>query len=134
MDYGAMLSDSFAYTKEGVLEKTNNWFMLMIATLILSIPLTGYIMKIFRGEKTAPEVTDWGTLFVDGIKLIIVGLIYYLPVIILEVIMFAILGAAFISGGPNIARAGLGLAGILGLVLIIPVSYTHLTLPTTERV
>ena len=40
-------------------------------------------------------------------------------VIILEVIMFAILGAAFISGGPNIARAGLGLAGILGLVLII---------------
>ena len=119
MDYGAMLSDSFAYTKEGVLEKTNNWFMLMIATLILSIPLTGYIMKIFRGEKTAPEVTDWGTLFVDGIKLIIVGLIYYLPVIILEVIMFAILGAAFISGGPNIARAGLGLAGILGLVLII---------------
>ena len=119
MDFGVMLSESFAYTKEGVLENTNKWFMLMIATLIFSIPLGGYIMKIFRGERPAPKVTDWDTLFIDGIKLCIVGLIYYIPVIILEVIMFVIIGAAFVSGDSSTMMAGAGIAGLIGLVMIL---------------
>ena len=76
-------------------------------------------MKIYRGEKPAPEVTDWGTLFIDGIKLFIVGFIYYLPVIILEVIMFVIMGAAFVTGDPSAMMAGAGLAGLIGLVMIL---------------
>lgn len=129
MDYGNMLSDSFGYTKEGVLEKTNKWIILMIATLILAIPLYGYVMKVFRGEKPAPEVTDWGTLFIDGIKLFIVGFIYFLPVIILEVILMVILGAAFVSGDPSAMMAGAGLSGLIGLLILLLVIIIAILLP-----
>ncbi len=51
MDYENMLRDAFLYTKEGVFEKINRWVLLIIATLILTIPLLGYIAKILRAEK-----------------------------------------------------------------------------------
>jgi len=94
MDYGNMVGEAFAYAKDGVWEKWNKWLMLIIATILLGIPLMGYVMKILRGEKPAPEVADWGTLFVDGIKYIIVAFIYAIPIIIVE---FLVLGAAFMT-------------------------------------
>ncbi|MGD1004581.1 MAG: DUF4013 domain-containing protein [Methanoregulaceae archaeon] len=94
MDYGSMVGDSFAYAKDAVWGKWTKWLMLIIATIILGIPLMGYMMKILRGEKPAPEVTDWGTLFVDGIKYLIVAIIYAIPIFILG---FLILGATWMS-------------------------------------
>ena len=63
-----MVGDSFAYAKEAVVGKWNKWVMLIIATILLVLPLMGYALKVLRGEKPAPEVEDWGTLFIDGIK------------------------------------------------------------------
>jgi len=68
MDYGNMVGESFEYAKEAVVGKWNKWLMLIIATILLGLPLMGYAMKVLRGEKTTPEVDDWGTLFIDGIK------------------------------------------------------------------
>jgi hypothetical protein len=82
MDYGSMIGESFEYAKEAVVGKWNKWLMLIIATILLALPLMGYAMKVLRGEKPAPEVDDWGTLFIDGIKYLIVSLIYALPIII----------------------------------------------------
>jgi hypothetical protein len=84
MNYGNMLGESFNYAKEGVVEKVNRWVMLAIATLILCIPLMGYVMRIYRGAKPAPEVEDWGKLFIDGIILVIVSIIYSIPLIIIQ--------------------------------------------------
>jgi hypothetical protein len=117
MDYGAMVGEYFAYAKDAVWERWNRWVMLIIATILLGIPLMGYIMKVLRGTKPAPEVDDWGTLFIDGIKYIIVKIIYAIPLIIVG---FLVLGAAFMTAmSGNIAAMTGAIAGMLAGVLII---------------
>ncbi|MGD0534186.1 MAG: DUF4013 domain-containing protein [Methanoregula sp.] len=119
MDYGNMIGDSFTYVKEGIIDKVNKWLLLIIATLILTIPLMGYIMNVYRGTKPAPEVDGWSKLFVDGILLFIVGIIYAIPVIILE---FLVIGATFatkLGSNPTAMMTSLAGAGILAVILII---------------
>ncbi len=113
-----MVGESFAYAKDGVWEKWNKWLMLIIATILLGIPLAGYCLKVLRGEKPAPEVTDWGTLFVDGIKAIIVVLIYAIPIIIVEVLMIGGMAAGAMSGDPNAMMAAIG-AMLIGLLIVV---------------
>jgi len=117
MDYGAMVGESFAYAKDAVWEKWNKWLMLIIATILLGIPLAGYCLKVLRGEKPAPEVADWGTLFVDGIKTIIVMLIYAIPIIIVEVLMIGSVMTGALSGDPNVMMAAIG-AMLIGFVVV----------------
>lgn len=112
-----MVGESFAYAKDGVWEKWNKWVMLIIATILLGIPLAGYILKVLRGEKPAPEVADWGTLFVDGIKAIIVMLIYAIPVIIIEILLIGGMMASAMTGDPTAMMAAIG-AMLVGLVII----------------
>src|SRR5512137_2989048 len=98
MDYGSMVGDSFEYAKEAVVGKWNKWIMLVIATILLGLPLMGYVLKVLRGEKPAPEVEDWGTLFIDGIKLLIVYIIWMIPIIIVYAILMAVVFAGAMTG------------------------------------
>jgi hypothetical protein len=121
MDYGTLIGNSFTYVKEGVIDKVNTWLLLIIATLILVIPLMGYIMGVYRGTTPAPEVENWSKLIVDGICIIIVSIIYAIPAIIL---WFLIIGLALASiqntpTGMMSTMAGAGLLGILIIVVII---------------
>ena len=82
------------------------WLLLVIATILFCLPLLGYILKIYRGEKPAPEVTDWGTLFIDGIKYAIVSLVWAIPLLI---IFFVFIGAAlwsFINSNAVVSVSG----------------------------
>jgi hypothetical protein len=117
MDYGNMVGDSFEYAKEAVVGKWNQWIMLIIATILLGIPLAGYSMKVLRGEKPAPEVADWGTLFIDGIKYIIVALIFAIPIIIVYAIIMVIGIGAMMTGDAG-AVAGLGIM-LVGMLVIL---------------
>jgi Protein of unknown function (DUF4013) len=117
MDYGSMVGESFEYAKEAVVGKWNKWVMLIIATILLGLPLMGYVMKILRGEKPAPEVEDWGTLFIDGIKYLIVGIIYMIPVyLVLGILMVVGFGAAM-TGDSTAAMAGIGVM-LVGLLVV----------------
>jgi hypothetical protein len=117
MDYGNMVGESFEYAKEAVVGKWNKWVMLVIATILLGLPLMGYVMKILRGEKPAPEVEDWGTLFIDGIKYLIVGVIYMIPVyLVLGILMLVGFGAAM-TGDETAAMAGIGVM-LVGLLVV----------------
>jgi hypothetical protein len=93
-----MLDDAFAYTKQGVFENTNRWLKLIIGILFLGIPLNGYVMRIYRSTQPAPEVDKWVSLFVDGLKLIIVGLGYAIPIFILYAITYGSIFLAALSG------------------------------------
>jgi hypothetical protein len=118
MDYGSMVGESFEYAKEAVVGKWNKWVMLIIATILLGLPLMGYSLKVLRGEKPAPEVEDWGTLFIDGIKYLIVVIIWMLPVyIVLGILMVVGLGAAM-SGGDTGALAGAGIL-VVGMLVVL---------------
>jgi hypothetical protein len=126
MDYGNMVGESFAYAKEAVFGKWNKWVMLIIATILLGLPLMGYAMKILRGENPAPEVDDWGTLFIDGIKYLIVAFIYAIPLIIVWVIVVGASIASMMSGNSTammaaFAAMGIGLVVMLVLGIIIAV-------------
>jgi len=87
MDYGTMLNESFQYAKEGVWGKWKKWFFLIVSMIIFPFIL-GYMVRIYRGEKPAPELEEWGSMFVDGLKFLCVQLIYAAPVILLIIAAF----------------------------------------------
>ncbi len=115
-----MLDDSFAYAKDAVVGKWKQWVLLIIATILLCIPLLGYMLKVLRGEKPAPEVTGWGTLIIDGIKYVIISFIYAIPSMI---VLFATIGAGVIAYIANPAQV-LAIAGsvLVGLIIFIIVA------------
>ena len=117
-----MVGESFAYAKEAVVGKWNKWLMLVIATILFGLPLMGYALKVLRGEKPAPEITDWGTLFIDGIKYVIIMIIYMIPAMI---VLFLTVGASLLgamSGGDAgvlAALGGMALGMLLYLVVVL---------------
>ena len=119
MDYGSMVGESFEYAKEAVVGKWNKWLMLIIATILFGLPLMGYAMKVLRGEKPAPEVNDWGALFIDGFKYFIVSLIYALPIIIVWILVMGASAAAIMSGNYSAMMAALGAMALGVLVMFV---------------
>jgi hypothetical protein len=98
MDYGSILSDSFQYAKGCVWGNARRWFLLLVSMIIFPFIL-GYCVRIYRGEQPAPELEQWGNLFVDGIKLFVIELIYAAPVILLILISFLPFFSTIISTG-----------------------------------
>jgi hypothetical protein len=132
MDFGNMLGDAFSYTKEGIWGDTNRWLKLILAVICLGLPFSGYIMRIYRGTTTAPDVDQWGTLFVDGLKLLAVGIVYAIPMMILWVLIYGSMFLAIASGGmddkamasfePNFILMILFYIVEFAVVLIMPVA------------
>ncbi len=61
---------------------------------ILSFFISGYMVRIYRGVKPAPDFTEWISLFIDGVKLAIVWLLWILPLVI---VMAAGVAVAFVG-------------------------------------
>jgi Protein of unknown function (DUF4013) len=118
MDFGKAVGDSLAYAQEGLVGKWVKWILLIISCIIFPLIL-GYILRIFKGANPSPEPENWGGMFIDGIKLFIVGLIYAIPIIILEVIALgAIIGGA-VNSDPTAMVAALAGAGLVFFVLVV---------------
>ena len=105
MEYDKMLGDSFEYASEAVWGKWKRWILLIVSTIIFPL-LFGYIMEIYRGTKPAPELEHWGKLFIDGLKLIVVWLIYMIPVIVVVLLfggwaVFSAIQQVTLSGNPD---------------------------------
>jgi len=98
MDFGNMLGDAFTYTKEGILENMNRWLKLILAILCLGLPFNGYILRVYRGTTPAPDVDQWGTLFVDGLKLLAISIVYAIPIMILWVLIYGQFFLGIFSG------------------------------------
>lgn len=115
MEYGTLLGDSYEYTKECLIGKWMRWILLIICTIIFPL-IYGYVMRIYKGTTPAPELENWGGLFIDGIKLLIVGIVYFIPVFI---VAFLVVGGAALSGMAGGDMAALGTMGIGLLVLVV---------------
>jgi len=77
-----MLDDSVAYAKEGVWGRWSRWLVLIGCMIVFPLIL-GYMVRIYRGERPAPEPGEWGTIVIDGLKLLAVYIVYWTPVILL---------------------------------------------------
>lgn len=122
MEYGNLLDDALHYTKDGIFSNVNRWMKLIVAIICLGIPMNGYVMRIYRGTDAAPEVDRWGNLFVDGIKLIIVGVIYAIPMMILWAFIYGGMMLAVMAGNTAMIQSwspNLGLLLVLYIVEII---------------
>lgn len=121
MEYGNLLDDALHYTKDGIFSNVDRWIKLIVAIICLGIPMNGYVMRIYRGTDAAPEVDRWGTLFVDGIKLIIVGLIYAIPVMILWVFIYGDMMLSLMQGDTAMMQYWSPNLGLLLVMYIIEI-------------
>lgn len=115
-----MLGDAFTFTKEGVLGNMNRWLKLILAILCLGLPFNGYIMRVYRGAMRAPDVDQWGTLFIDGLKLLAVGIVYALPILIFWMFIFGtMLLAGFSDTMDETAIAASGMNFLLMMLMYV---------------
>jgi len=64
-------------------------WVLLIPAIVAALVLAGYSVEItrrvIRGQQDElPEWTDWGKLLTDGLKVIVIGIVYALPIILVS--------------------------------------------------
>ncbi|WP_250987984.1 DUF4013 domain-containing protein [Methanoculleus oceani] len=104
MDYVRLLSESFEYAKDAIWGRWVRWLLLLISTIIFPL-IYGYTVRVMSGTKPAPELEGWIGLFIDGIKLIVITIVYSIPLIILTLLPFAMY---FIPISSTVTPAGSG--------------------------
>ncbi len=120
----------FVFDAENLMDKTTGAFhgelvpwdqvaVLLIAAFIFSFFTAGYMVRIYRGVKPAPDFDDWGSLFLDGLKLAIVMFLWLLPLLIILMVAFGIAIAVGISAGTGFPWLLIGLVLLALLVLLI---------------
>ena len=155
MDIGEIISDSLTYpisdwTKILILgiitvisnignitgTFTQNWGLTAYLTIIgaiIGLLVTGYLFRIIKssiaGIHELPDFDAWLEMFIDGIKVTIVGIIYSLPAIIIILIFAASIILSILTNSPvnsaiagTLITAGIGiLIAILYMLIITPI-------------
>ncbi len=122
MEIERMFSESFEYTKECLVGKWVKWILLIVCSIIFPL-IYGYTVRILRGTTPAPELEDWVGLFIDGIKLLIIGFIYMIPVILVLMLSVGAGTLGYMGKGDfsfigfGTAIAGLGISAIIALII-----------------
>jgi hypothetical protein len=120
VDSGKIIEDSFGYAKEGLVGKWDTGILLIFSCIIFPLYL-GYVLRIYRGANPSPRFDNWGSMFIDGIKLFIVGLIYAIPVLILSFMLFGSEDMIRSSVSPS-TIGGLIIAVLMGAIILIIVA------------
>jgi hypothetical protein len=123
MDFGEIVSNGLKYP-------TTGWSKVLILGIILIIPIVnfigwGYLLRIMRatfsGIDELPDFDEIGELFIDGIKIFIIGLIAAIPFIVIYlIILFATIGATYSTTSSY---------GILLLIFILYIALFLLVYP-----
>jgi hypothetical protein len=92
---------------------------LLVLMFLASFFLSGYIVRIYRGVATPPPFDRWAGMFIDGIRLCIVWLIWMLPAIIVLELSLVSLFIAGLTGGPD--SPNFALIGVILLQLLLAV-------------
>ncbi len=117
MDYNRIFT--YIFKDEGWIKKV------LIGGLLFFIPIVGiffpigYFLRHYRSMRDGndvplPEWSDFGDIFMVGLKQFVVNLIYAIPIFVIEIIMFAV-SFIFISGAKN----GGNISPIFGLFILI---------------
>jgi hypothetical protein len=101
---------------------------LFLAGLLLSFIVSGYLVRVYRGITPPPKFDSWCSLYLDGIKVAIVGFLWLVPAMIIFVIALAcmIFGALGSASVGTMMGAGFTLLLIGLIVLVITCLYAAL--------
>ena len=95
--------------------------ILGILALIFAFVRSGYLLRIMEFSTTnnniLPKLNRWKDLFVNGLKVIVVTLVYVIPILIIVVPLSMIIAITSISSGTNLADTNM--FKTFGLVSII---------------
>lgn len=110
--------------------------ILSILALILAFVRSGYLLRIMEfstaDNNILPELNKWKDLFINGLKVIVVILVYVIPIFILAVVLGIIFAITSYSSGANLADTNIFKFGfvsiIIGLyvVLVYPIFFMSL--------
>jgi hypothetical protein len=127
MEIGTMFGDAYEYTREALVGNWIRWLILLVGTIVFPIVL-GYTLLVYRGERTPPDPQDWVAVFIDGVKLFVVQLIYAAPVILINFVLNALIFLPIASTSsqdgamPPAASGALIAVGLLIFVILAVVS------------
>ncbi|MHC1626211.1 MAG: DUF4013 domain-containing protein [Methanoculleaceae archaeon] len=116
MNYEAMLTGSFEYSKDAVWGRWGRWALLVVCTIIFPL-LYGYLLEVLRGREPAPELENWWTLFADGILYLVISIIYAIPILIVGLFAIFTLMYSISHGGLVIFSAGILVTIILSIII-----------------
>lgn len=126
MEYGKIVGDSFEYAKEGLVGKWAKWVLLIICCIIFPL-IMGYAVRVYRGDKPSPELKEWGGMFIDGLKLLVINIIYFIPVFIIGIAVIGSAGialfATLVATNPD-PGAVMGMVGgvLFGIIILVIVA------------
>lgn len=122
VDCRYLLRDSFEYTREALRAGWKRWLILFGMYLIFPL-FKGYTLHIYRGDRPAPEPGDWGRMFIDGILVCSILILYLIPVAIAGGIGIVAIGpiipASITDLGPQELSAFIALFGTVLLVVMV---------------
>jgi hypothetical protein len=160
MDYGSVVSDSIAFTREALAGTWITWLILIIcgiplallnfiidpnvvtaggifhgdlvpwtevgvlfaASILLSFLIYGYLVRIYRGAAQPPVFDAWISLFIDGIKLMVVCILWFIPALVIffgALISIALDGKIPVAAGGSFVIVGFLLLFIGFIVFVI---------------
>lgn len=124
-----MLTDALAYPRSGddpvktiLLGGILSFFLFAIFVLPVLV-VVGYFVRILEttahGDGEAPEFENWSELLIDGLKASVVGIVYYLPPVVLLMAAFVPMAIGGGLSGPTPDADTLTGAGVLTFVLLL---------------
>ncbi|MFH0968369.1 MAG: DUF4013 domain-containing protein [Methanobacteriota archaeon] len=114
MDIIDNISVSFRYATEGLVGKWGKWILLIIGSIIFPL-IMGYTLRVMKGITPAPEADNLGGMFIDGIKVLIINIVYMIIPCIIGLVLFVLSG-----GFGSLTMAGMdvtNLSAFLGLLM-----------------
>ena len=155
MDYRSVFVDSLGYTKETLFGKLSRWVIFALCALpgvlavilcetfcaelpaailsllvapLLYVIVSGYIARIYRGATSPPEFDNWGSLFVDGFRIAVTYILWFLPAFLLSLALGGLTIAFCVAEQIDafIALVYLLLTPLLLAAVVIAVLYSDL--------
>jgi hypothetical protein len=93
---------------------------LVVIGILLGLFASGYVVRIYRGTKPAPEFDHWGDLFLDGFRMLIVTLLWMLPIIVI-IVGIAAVSVVIFAGAMEGSSSGILFIVLLLIALLLAI-------------
>lgn len=115
-----MLKDSYEYTKEALWGKWTRWLILLVSTIVFPL-IYGYFVRIMRGTTPAPDTDNLIRMFIEGIVLLVIYIVYAIPVYLVAFIgmLLYFIPASVTSGPVPVGDAATSTGTSAGLIVVV---------------